>query len=327
MGDANAQIEIGSYYSKQLPGGHSKMMQWWREAASQGSSRAQRLYAQACVENYNKQTGDAEWLKWIQQAADANDEVAQRMLGNSYAKGEHTPTDLTKALKLWRKAALQGDFEAIKNLEDSYSEGRGISKDEREALVWFHVEQALLSSNITEREIHDSSTDRTSDQLKIEVEQKIDAMKKSSGTNDDAVALKKANGIADRIRTRTLLQDKMGSAKTTGKNLAQIIEETSASKSFDRPPIIRIPFSPFYPPALLHSGINGYAEVEFIVTVAGKVGWARVTKSNNPAFEQPALDAVLQWQFEAAQRSGHPVNIKVKQRIDFTTAKREEIKS
>jgi TonB family protein len=42
-----------------------------------------------------------------------------------------------------------------------------------------------------------------------------------------------------------------------------------------------------------------------------------VVESNNPAFERPALDAVLKWKFKPAVKNGHAVNTRAAQEIRF----------
>jgi TonB family protein len=42
-----------------------------------------------------------------------------------------------------------------------------------------------------------------------------------------------------------------------------------------------------------------------------------VIESNNPAFERPALDAVMQWRFSPGLKEGKPVFVRASQRIEF----------
>ena len=43
----------------------------------------------------------------------------------------------------------------------------------------------------------------------------------------------------------------------------------------------------------------------------------RVEKSNHPAFEKPALEAIRQWKFEPALRGGAPVACNMRQPFRF----------
>jgi TonB family protein len=64
---------------------------------------------------------------------------------------------------------------------------------------------------------------------------------------------------------------------------------------------------PLYPFAMLRSGLQGEVVVQFMVNPSGRVQEAAIVRSNNPAFDQPALDAVRQWRFQPATRNGQPV--------------------
>ena len=50
---------------------------------------------------------------------------------------------------------------------------------------------------------------------------------------------------------------------------------------------------------------------------SGKVADPRVEKSNNAAFEKPALDAVRKWKFEPAVKGGQRVSCKMRVPIRF----------
>ncbi len=57
---------------------------------------------------------------------------------------------------------------------------------------------------------------------------------------------------------------------------------------------------PEYPDSLAKSGMRGEVDVEFVVDREGKVLRPAVVRSNNPAFNEPALAAVRQWTFKPA---------------------------
>jgi protein TonB len=75
--------------------------------------------------------------------------------------------------------------------------------------------------------------------------------------------------------------------------------------------------SPMYPATLRGKKIEGVVTVIFIVDASGKVNSPRVEKSNNPAFEKPALDAVRKWKFEAAVKGGERVACRMRAPIRF----------
>ncbi len=75
--------------------------------------------------------------------------------------------------------------------------------------------------------------------------------------------------------------------------------------------------SPIYPYAMSRAGVSGMVAIEFIIDKTGNVRNAYVIQSNNPWFERPALDAVLQWKFTPAEVGGRPVYTRVSQLIEF----------
>jgi len=82
-------------------------------------------------------------------------------------------------------------------------------------------------------------------------------------------------------------------------------------------PLVRMP--PIYPDRARMRGIEGYVEVEFVVDATGAVTGASVTRAE-PAgiFEVAALQAVRRWKFEPGRKNGVPVNVRVRQRLQFT---------
>jgi TonB family protein len=74
---------------------------------------------------------------------------------------------------------------------------------------------------------------------------------------------------------------------------------------------------PVYPLALRRSGNTGEVLVGFVVDEKGQVRDAAVKRSNHPAFEEPALEAVRKWKFKPATKDGKPVQSKVMVPIVF----------
>jgi protein TonB len=85
----------------------------------------------------------------------------------------------------------------------------------------------------------------------------------------------------------------------------------------DRRPRVLFQRPPRYPPELLRAGRTGTVYVLFSVDTEGRVRNPRVQKSTDPAFEQPALDAVRQWKFEPGTRGGEKVQFKMRIPITF----------
>jgi TonB family protein len=77
------------------------------------------------------------------------------------------------------------------------------------------------------------------------------------------------------------------------------------------------PEQPVYPYNQARAGVNGTVTVEFIIDPQGRVRNPYVVGSNNPAFERPAIDAVLKWKFSPGKMDGRPVNVRAVQKIEF----------
>lgn len=79
---------------------------------------------------------------------------------------------------------------------------------------------------------------------------------------------------------------------------------------------------PTYPRALLAAGIEGRVTLDFVIDRDGSVSEIHVARSNNPFFERPAIDAVMQWKFEPATKAGKPVKTRVRMDVPFTIDQR-----
>jgi protein TonB len=75
--------------------------------------------------------------------------------------------------------------------------------------------------------------------------------------------------------------------------------------------------SPNYPYELRQKKVTGEVYLIFVVDDLGRVQHPKVEKSTHQQFEQPALDAVKQWKFEPAVRSGKKVASKLRIPIRF----------
>lgn len=71
-------------------------------------------------------------------------------------------------------------------------------------------------------------------------------------------------------------------------------------KKTTQPPRVTYQEKPIYPLAMRASGMRGEVVVDFIVDIEGRVRNAFVVRSLNPAFDDPALEAVRRWKFEPA---------------------------
>jgi len=75
---------------------------------------------------------------------------------------------------------------------------------------------------------------------------------------------------------------------------------------------------PRYPSDLRRRKVQGTVEVVFLVDTDGRVMEPKVDKTTNEAFNQPALEAVRQWKFEAGTKEGKKVRFKMRVPITFS---------
>jgi TonB family protein len=73
---------------------------------------------------------------------------------------------------------------------------------------------------------------------------------------------------------------------------------------------------PEYPPAAQARGQRGIVIVELVINPEGKVSSAQVIRSI-PPFDESALTAVRQWEYEATKVNGKPVSVKLTVPITF----------
>jgi len=138
-----------------------KALHWFRKAAEQGNSDAQRalgfIYSGNFIEGLSIDL--AEGAKWHRKAAEHGDPGAQNCLGICYAKGQGVPQDYSEAVKWFSKAAEQGEAAAQFSLGYRYENGEGVPKDHSEAVKWYQkaAEQghanarlALMNSDFVE---------------------------------------------------------------------------------------------------------------------------------------------------------------------------------
>ena len=87
--------------------------------------------------------------------------------------------------------------------------------------------------------------------------------------------------------------------------------------NLDQPPVLRVPVQPNYPFEMRRAGISGEVLIEYIVDSNGRVAGAQVVRSSQREFEQPAMQAVMKWQFRPGRKGGRAVNTRVQQVITF----------
>jgi TonB family protein len=83
------------------------------------------------------------------------------------------------------------------------------------------------------------------------------------------------------------------------------------------PPRVLAQPAPDYPLGMRASGMRGDVLVDFVVDSEGRVTRAYVVRSLNPAFDEPALEAVRRWKFEPGRKGGVPINTHMQVPIHF----------
>jgi periplasmic protein TonB len=101
--------------------------------------------------------------------------------------------------------------------------------------------------------------------------------------------------------------------------LAALLAPSFLFAAPDAPVPIRV-VNPDYPEALKREGTSGIVVVSCNIDDKGNVTEAKVEKASNPAFEKPALAAIVQWRFKPARENGAAVAITVQIPIKFLFA-------
>jgi TonB family protein len=82
-------------------------------------------------------------------------------------------------------------------------------------------------------------------------------------------------------------------------------------------PRVKEQVPPIYPFAMRLSRMRGEVVVDFLVDLEGRVRNAYVVRSLNPAFDEPALEAVRRWRFEPGRIGARPVTTHMQVPIVF----------
>ena len=82
-------------------------------------------------------------------------------------------------------------------------------------------------------------------------------------------------------------------------------------------PVVLHRVVPPYPPLMQKIRLNGFVILDCIIDPTGHIREAHVVGSSNPAFEQAALDAVYQWQFQPGTMNGVPVDVQFELKVSF----------
>ncbi|HEX2861786.1 MAG TPA: TonB family protein [Lacunisphaera sp.] len=90
-------------------------------------------------------------------------------------------------------------------------------------------------------------------------------------------------------------------------------------KELDRMPRATTRRAPAYPAELRAANIEGSVLVSFVIDAQGKVQNAEAVQSTHHGFEEAAVAAIREWQFEPGIKGGRQVNTRVSQKLEFRT--------
>jgi len=92
---------------------------------------------------------------------------------------------------------------------------------------------------------------------------------------------------------------------------------TSRAEEGTEPPVPVRTVRPEYPDELRRAAISGVVTVSCTIDEKGNVVDPKVVKTSNPAFSNPAIEALTHWKFKPAKKAGNAVAIKVSFPIQF----------
>ena len=106
-----------------------------------------------------------------------------------------------------------------------------------------------------------------------------------------------------------------GTGKGGGEEQAS--EEAFSMSEIDQRPRPIQQVAGTFPQEMRSKSVEGVVSLIFIVDETGRVVNPRVEKSSHPAFEAPALEALRQWKFEPAVKSGKRVSCRMRVPMRF----------
>jgi len=122
-------------------------------------------------------------------------------------------------------------------------------------------------------------------------------------------------GIGDGVGGDFAVKLSVGGADTG--NGTQSSDDIFALADLDQAPRVVFQPAPQYPPEMKKKKIQGTVYVLFIVDKTGRVCDPKIQKSDNPAFDVPAMGAVKRWRFEPGKVGGRPVQFRMRVPITF----------
>lgn len=100
------------------------------------------------------------------------------------------------------------------------------------------------------------------------------------------------------------------------------VHKPSANRQNPRP--LGTPAAPEYPLSLKRLGLNGEAQVSFVINKQGKVSDAVVLRTSHPLFGDAALGAVRKWKYSPVMENGEPVEFPMTIPIAFQLGDSEQ---
>lgn len=98
--------------------------------------------------------------------------------------------------------------------------------------------------------------------------------------------------------------------------LAAFFLTPSASAADAQPKVVK-QTEPVYPQGMKNSRMIGEVTIAFTVDTSGNVVDPKIIRSNNPGFEQAAIEAVLKWKFKPGIKDGKAVKTRMQIPITF----------
>jgi TPR repeat protein len=112
-------------------------LDFWRQAAQQGSPEGQFLFSRCLQEGAGIAKNEGESAVWLRKAAEQGFAPAQNSLGECYYFGQGVAQDFAEMVLWFRKAADQGEPGSQDNLGNCYRYALGVAKDSAEGARWY----------------------------------------------------------------------------------------------------------------------------------------------------------------------------------------------
>jgi len=92
-------------------------------------------------------------------------------------------------------------------------------------------------------------------------------------------------------------------------------QDKKAFPSYDQPPEVKTQVQPKYPDIATRTSLEGTVWTDVTIDESGKVTKVTIFRSDAEVFNQPSIDAAMQWVFKPALKDGKPIAVDV--RIPF----------